>query len=119
MRERLRYIGCMSDYWFDDEAIASERLDADIDMASLEAAGRSCARGRKIMQTLRARGDLAGAARACSHGSGYPLKSLAAENTRDPRAGEVGFRCSDCLSVLTGSYPRYSILFACEKEWSR
>lgn len=87
--------------WFDPEAIETERLDADIEQANLEAAGRESARGHKRMLALRAAGDLAGAARACPHGGGYPLNSLAAQNSNDPKAGQQGFRCSDCGSILT------------------
>jgi hypothetical protein len=87
--------------WFDAEAIADERMDADMEMASLEAAGRRASRGRKRMVALRAAGDLDGAAKACRHGGGYPLDSLAARNAADPRAGEPGVRCLDCGSVLS------------------
>lgn len=111
----------MSGEWFDAEAIESERLDADIEQASLMAAGREYARGRKAMLRLLAVGRLDDAARACMHGGGYPLKSLAAENASDPRAGQSGFRCSDCGSVLAGDslpsrYERPVILFACDRR---
>lgn len=102
----------MSDYWFDAEAIASERMDADIEQADLEAAGREYGRSRKRMVRLRAAGDLAGAARACMHGGGYPLNSPAALNMADPRAGQQGFRCNDCGSVTT-EY-RGAVLIPCD-----
>jgi hypothetical protein len=88
-------------YW-DAEAIEAERFDADCEMAELQAQGREFGRARKTMLRLRAAGKLAEAAQACPHGAGYPLNSPAATNSSDPRAGQAGFRCVDCGSVLTG-----------------
>jgi hypothetical protein len=73
---------------------------ADYDQAAMEAEGRADSRARRRSEQLAAAGDLAAAARACPHGGGYPLASPAARNARDPRAGESGFRCDDCGSVL-------------------
>ena len=36
----------------------------------------------------------------CEHGHVYPLDSEAAVNHKDPRIGEVGYRCLQCNSVL-------------------
>jgi hypothetical protein len=72
--------------------------DADWDMQALINAGNAAARGRRIMRERRAKGDLAGAAQACPHGSGYPTNSPAATNASDPRAGQRGYRCTDCGS---------------------
>jgi hypothetical protein len=85
----------------DPEAIEAERFQADCEQAELEAAGREYARGHKRMLRLRAEGKLREAAAACLHGAGYPLASLAAERSGDPGAGGLGFRCSECGSVLS------------------
>lgn len=77
-----------------------EREQADIEQAELEAAGREYGRAHRRMMALRKAGDLTGAAKACKHGAGYPLASLAATYAKDPRAGEKGVRCSDCGSVI-------------------
>jgi hypothetical protein len=105
----------MSGGWFDEDAIASERLDADIEMAELQAAGRDYARSHRRMVKLLAAGDKVGAAKACMHGSGYPLDSLAARNSSDPRAGDKGLRCTGCGSILTEW--RGAVLEPC--EWIR
>jgi hypothetical protein len=76
--------------------------DADIEQAQLEAAGRASARGHRRMKQLRADGKLAEAAAACTHGAGYPTDSPAARNANDPRAGEIGHRCTDCGSFFAG-----------------
>lgn len=58
--------------WNDQEAIESERLDADIQQAELEAAGRSARNRRRQAVLLRAMGKLEEAMTVCSHGwSGY------------------------------------------------
>lgn len=74
--------------------------DADLVQADLEAAGRAYGRAEKRMRVLRANGQLAEAAAACYHGSGYPTSSPAARNNKDPRAGTAGFRCTDCGSFF-------------------
>lgn len=108
--------------WFDAEALEAERMDADLEQADFEAAGREYGRRLRQSRRLLAAGDLGGAAAACPHGSGYPLRSLAARNLGDPRAGEDGFRCSDCGSVLAGvglarRGERPRVLAAC--DWRR
>lgn len=72
--------------------------DADIEQAALEAAGRAASRGARRMRTALAAGDPAEAARHCHHGAGYPTNSPAAHNSRDPRAGQPGMRCTNCGS---------------------
>jgi hypothetical protein len=75
--------------------------DADIEQAELEAAGREVSRGHKRMMALRQSSPMA-AARACKHGWGYPTDSPAAENSKDPRAGQKGERCLNCGSWWAG-----------------
>jgi hypothetical protein len=92
--------------WNDREAIDAERFDADMEMAQLEAAGRSASKRAKCMRALRAAGRLDEAAAACTHGSGAPLRSIcSSEGTSgwgiDPNAGEDGWRCHDCGSRLS------------------
>jgi len=82
--------------YYDDDAPLIN--DADIEQAELEAAGRESARGLKRAKRLFLAGDLTGAARACPHGGGYPTDKPAAKNSKDPRAGEPGFRCYYCGS---------------------
>lgn len=50
------------------EAIEAERLDADLEMAELEAAGRKADRRYRKMNALRVAGKLKDAARVCPHG---------------------------------------------------
>lgn len=88
--------------WFDQEAIDSERFEADMEMADLEATGRRMANRARKMRAHRAAGRLAEAAAVCPHGSGYPLNSPAATNNKDPNAGEKGYRCTECGSRLDG-----------------
>jgi hypothetical protein len=91
--------------WFDSEAIEAERMDADIEMAELEARGNSIYRRMKRAKALFVAGDIAAAARACPHQGGYPLRSQAAQNSGDPAFGVSDWvRCNDCGSVLT-SFP--------------
>jgi len=107
-----------SDY-HDPEAIEAERLDADRELAELEAAGREAGRKLRRADRLRAEGRLAEAAEACPHGGGYPLRSIAARTSNDPRFGEDGVRCSDCFSVLS-AFPfddeDVRVLYPCEPE---
>jgi len=74
--------------------------DVDMEQAVLDAAGQEAARGYQRMRNLRAVGKLAAAARACPHGGGYPLASMAAVNVADPNSSEEGWRCSVCGSRL-------------------
>lgn len=102
--------------WFDAEAIEAERLDADMEQAALVAAGARYARRQRQSVRLRAAGDLAGAARACPHGGGYPLRSLAAQRSNDPAAGQEGVRCDGCGSRLS-DFPfngECTVLVPCE-----
>lgn len=80
----------------------SEREAADMLQAEFEAQGRALDKRHRKMRALRAAGDLMGAAQACNHGAGYPLKSIAAQNSKDPRTGEPGVRCTTCGSVVSG-----------------
>lgn len=91
--------------------------DGDIEQAELEAAGQSYAKRWRRMRKLRAAGKLAEAAAACPHGSGFPLRSVAATDTKDPRAGQDGYRCCTCGSVLDGEpFGRIpKVLFPCEE----
>lgn len=83
---------------YDPEAIYQ---DADFEQAEMEEEGRRYWRRVDRMNDLRAEGRLVEAAAICPHGSGYPLNSLAAIYTHDPREGEDGYRCSTCGSALT------------------
>lgn len=98
------------------EALEDERFSADMEQAELEAAGRQFSRQLRRFRALLAAGKKDEAARACPHGGGYPLSSLAAGYEHDPRAGQDGVRCSDCHSVLSNF--RWDgpmvVLFACE-----
>ncbi len=91
------------DHGMEQEALESERLDADREQAELEALGRSLDKRHRRMERLLAEGKTIEAARVCSHDGGYPLRSIAAEDLGDPRKGQSGWRCSDCGSVLSAS----------------
>ena len=88
--------------------------DADFDQRDLEEAGRDFSRRHRRMRALRAAGRLVDAAAACPHGGGYPLNSNAARDVSDPRAGEIGFRCEDCGSVLASYERGAAVLVPCE-----
>jgi hypothetical protein len=90
----------MSEGFFDDEETPRGYREADFEQAELEAAGRDYSRARKRMLALVAQGKYAEAAKACTHGGGYPTNSPAAQNSKDPRAGQPGYRCSDCGSYF-------------------
>ena len=94
-------------------------FDADIEQAELEAAGRRAARGYARMRKLLALGRRDEAARACRHGGGYPLRSPAAQNARDPRAGEEGVRCYECGSVLSGWAYEGPVRILHARDWIR
>jgi hypothetical protein len=81
-------------FGYDEEAVIQ---DADIEMAELVEGGII------YYQRLQASKKAAGEERVrlCPHGGGYILDSLAAEREGDPRAGEEGYRCSDCRGVLS------------------
>lgn len=99
-------------FGYDPEAIYQ---DADIEQAAFEAEGRRLAAAAQIADGLRAAGDLEGAAKACPHGSGYPLHSLAAENASDPDAGDDGYRCCECGSRLDKApWDGGTVLVPCE-----
>lgn len=83
------------DYYDDDPPLIR---DADIEAAELAEAGRDFDRSLRRAKKLFLAGDLAGAAKACPHGWGYPTDALAATHSKDPRAGEPGFRCIHCGS---------------------
>jgi hypothetical protein len=94
--------------WNDPEAIDSERMDADMEMADLQAAGNASYRRLKRAKQLYDKGDKMGAAKMCPHGWSYPLNSIAArEGTTghiDPKAGGVGERCIHCGSVVNDAF---------------
>ena len=105
----------MSGGWFDEEAIAEERFAADLEMAAFEEEGRRYAAAGRKAKLLYFAGDLAGAAKACPHGGGYPLDSPAAVNNGDPFAGEAGVRCHDCGSRLSDfAWDGGTVLVPCE-----
>lgn len=118
------------DYGMEQEAIEQERFEADCEQADMEAQGRAYGkRIRRMRRYLAASvavlagnpsgvtpelaatwaGDMAGlagylrgkAASFCPHSGGYPLDSIAAGNSQDPRAGQPGVRCVDCGSVVS------------------
>lgn len=89
--------------------------DDDFDQRDLEEAGRDNFRRFRRMLKLRADGKLAEAAATCPHSGGYPLASLAATHHKDPRAGERGFRCADCGSVLSSHERGAAVLVPCER----
>ena len=94
-----------------------EREAADVEQAELEAAGREY--GRRVRRSAALRdSDPMAAARACPHGSGYPLNRPAAHHNNDPRAGEDGFRCTSCGSVLDGNpmFGMSTVRVPCEIE---
>lgn len=90
----------MSGLGWDPEAPAGFQ-DGDFEMRELEEAGARASAKVRIMRKLRAAGHLLAAADMCPHGWCYQLDSPAAEEANDPRAGESGYRCKECGSVLT------------------
>ncbi len=102
----------IGDYEMDDGSWDCEREQADYDQAALEEAGNRHARVvRKVKALLEVAKGLTAdplaasnirqqAATLCLHGGGYGLKGSAAVDAGDPRAGEEGYRCHDCGSVV-------------------
>jgi hypothetical protein len=89
--------------------------EADFEQYELEQAGREYSARARASEKARAQGDLQKAAELCPHGGGYPLDSLAAKNSNDPRAGEKGDRCCDCGSVVSEvCNPEAEILVPCD-----
>ena len=82
--------------FYDDEAIAQERFDADCDMSDLIEAGNEAARLIREGDKLRAAGRHFDAAKRCPHNGGYGLSGTMATDRNDPHAGTLGFRCCDC-----------------------
>jgi len=89
--------------WFDPEAVAAERLDADQEMGELEAAGRHAARRLTRARVLFEAGRLMEAAQTCPHG------------WRQGLPGEKS-RCLDCGSLLGWSG---KVLAPCEMPTAR
>ena len=55
--------------WFDEEAIAAERFDADMEQAAMEAEGRAFGKRMKRVKAALATGDVDAAAKLCAtHG---------------------------------------------------
>ena len=95
--------------YYDQEAIDSERLDADIEMAELEAAGRSAARRVKRAHSLREQGRLAEAAAICPHGW-----------TRRYEPNPEHRVCYDCGSVISyADDTRAAVVVMPCVEWKR
>jgi hypothetical protein len=97
----------MTGGWFDPEAIDGERIDADIEQASLEEQGRDHSRLLRVMERLRAAGRLAEAAAACPHGWTGPLP--AGHTQWAPGA----CLCQDCGSVIQGFGRTAVVLMPC------
>lgn len=74
----------MTDYGMEMEALASERFEADMEQAELEAAGREHHRRVKLSGILRSLGRWSQAAKVCPHGHG---------NSRT-------FECYECGSLF-------------------
>ena len=103
----------IGNYELDDGSWDMEREQADYDQAALEEAGNRHARTvRKVKAMLATAEGLTAdplaasnirwqAANLCPHGGGYGLNGSAAVDAGDPRAGEMGYRCHDCGSVVT------------------
>ena len=89
--------------------------DADIEMRELRREANESNARRRRARRLRAEGKLEEAADTCPHLANYPLDGPCAEDEKDPRAGEKGERCVDCLSVIKG-YP-FQVLHPCEPDW--
>jgi len=81
-----------------NEAIYYEKLDADMEMAQLEAEGNRHARRMKLVEVALAKGDRAEAAKVCDHGHVGKLDGLCSVD--DPRYMEVGYRCYHCGAVV-------------------
>ena len=102
---------------YEDEAIDSDRLDADTLLSELQAAGRNADQKYRRMEWLRDIDlDPEGAAEICPHGWIYPLDSRAAVEMRDPSAGQPGVRCQHCGSII--DRPPYegpvTVLYPCQ-----
>jgi hypothetical protein len=86
-----------------DEELPAGFQDADFEQRDFEEQSARFASRERNSAKLRAEGNLPAAAKACPHGWGWPLDSLAAEHENDPNAGEDGWRCGDCGSRLDRS----------------
>jgi hypothetical protein len=81
-----------------NEIIYYEKLDADMEMAQLEAEGdRYWARMQKVEALLK-EGNRSEAVQLCPHGAVCKLTGSCAEG--DPRHMEEGYRCSECGAVV-------------------
>ena len=83
---------------YDPEAIYQ---DADFEQQDFEQQGRDYTRREREARRLYLAGDDGAAAAMCPHGAGYTLNMPAADHSRDPFAGEDGWRCRDCGSRLS------------------
>lgn len=82
-----------------NDAIHYERLDADMEMAALEAEGNAYARRVRRVAKLVAAGDLNQAVQVCPHGHVGMLSGSCTD--RDPRHGQEGARCYECGGHVT------------------
>jgi hypothetical protein len=105
------------DWGMEDEALADERMEADMQMAELEAAGREFTRRIRAAKAAYLAGDKDKAARLCPHSSGY--STLKHPNCQDPMKGAEGARCSCCGSRLRELRRGAEVLVPCEipPEW--
>lgn len=81
-----------------NEAIYYEKLDADMEMAQLEAEGNRYYRNQQRVTKLQQEGKFAEAAELCAHGHVGKLDGSCSED--DPRYMERGYRCYECGAVV-------------------
>ena len=81
-----------------NEAIYYEKLDADMEMAQLEAEGNRHAKRMRNVRDALAAGDRTLAVSVCDHGHVGKLDGLCSEE--DSRYMEVGYRCYHCGAVV-------------------
>lgn len=81
-----------------NEIIYYEKLDADMEMAQLEAEGDRWWRKAQKVRKLLAEGNREEAVQVCPHGSVGKLDGLCSVD--DPRYMQEGYRCFECGAVV-------------------
>lgn len=81
-----------------NEIIYYEKLDADMEMAQLEAEGNRHAKRMRKVEAALAIGDRTSAVEICDHGHVGKLDGACSED--DPRYMEEGYRCYNCDAVV-------------------